>query len=115
MNKSKISEFNEQGKEEGSVPEGIIEENGQDSQPLNEEDEIDSMESYDPAAEYEKQKKEEEERLKLEMEEKLKAEITGIYNKNKDHIIPNANAKNLPQELPKDLIYWHRCETNVIN
>lgn len=38
-----------------------------------------------------------------------------MYNKMKDHIVVLDKSKNLPPELPKNLIYWHRCQTEVCN
>lgn len=114
FNKSKLSESpSKQGEAEGqdSIQEDVAD--GQEGDNA-ENDEDDSMDSFDPAAEYEKQKAAEQERLKIEMEEQLKVELANMYKKMKDHIIPFENTK-LPTELPKDLIYWHRCDTFVCN
>ena len=36
-----------------------------------------------------------------------------MFKKMKDYIVVLDKSKNLPPELPKNLIYWHRCQTEV--
>jgi len=49
------------------------------------------------------------------MAEKMKVEMSNMFKKMKDHIFVIDKSKNLPPELPKNLIYWHRTKTEVCN
>lgn len=92
----------------------VVNDNPREDEEDKEENEA-SEESFDPGAEYERLKLMEEQRLQDEMAEKMKVEMSNMFKKMKDHIFVIDKSKNLPPELPKNLIYWHRTKTEVCN